>query len=75
MAEYSLNCRGMQCPGPIMQLFTQMKTAQPGDVVTIVVTDMGFRKDIDAWCRKTKNTLVSIEEKDGVITAVVRKGE
>ncbi len=75
MAEYTLNCRGMQCPGPIMQLFTQMKTAQAGDVVTITVTDMGFRKDIDAWCRKTKNTVVSIEEKDGVITAVVRKGE
>ena len=75
MAEYTLNCRGMQCPGPIMKLFTQMKSAEAGDVATITVTDLGFRKDIEAWCRKTKNSLVSIEEKDGVITAVVRKGE
>lgn len=74
MAEYTLNCRGLQCPGPIMQLFTTMKTASPGDTVTIEVTDMGFKKDIDAWCRKTKNTLVSLDERDGVITAIVRKG-
>ena len=74
MAEYTLNCRGMQCPGPIMQLFQQMKVAQSGDLATIFVTDMGFRKDIEAWCRKTKNELVSVSEVAGVITAVIRKG-
>jgi tRNA 2-thiouridine synthesizing protein A len=74
MTDYTLNCRGMQCPGPIMQLFTQMKAAQSGDSVTISVTDMGFKKDIEAWCRKTKNTLVSLTEDAGVITAVVQKG-
>lgn len=74
MTDYVLNCRGMQCPGPIMQLFQQMKSALPGDTATISVTDMGFNKDIEAWCRKTKNTLVSLTEEGGVITAVVRKG-
>ena len=57
MTDYSLNCRGMQCPGPIMQLFTADEGAQPGDTATISVTDMGFKKDIEAWCRKTKNEL------------------
>ena len=74
MADYVLNCRGMQCPGPIMELFKQMKAAQSGDTATISVTDMGFKSDIDAWCRKTKNELVSLVEDAGVITAVIRKG-
>jgi tRNA 2-thiouridine synthesizing protein A len=74
MADYTINARGLQCPGPIVKLFTQMKTAQPGDTVTIEVTDMGFKRDIEAWCRKTKNDLVSLVEADGAITAVVRKG-
>jgi TusA-related sulfurtransferase len=74
MAEYTINARGLQCPGPIMRLFTQMKTAEPGDLVTIEVTDMGFKSDIEAWCRKTKNALVSLAEQGGVITAQVRKG-
>jgi TusA-related sulfurtransferase len=75
MTDVTLNCRGMQCPGPIMELFKTMKTAQPGDTATISVTDPGFKKDIEAWCRKTKNTLASLTEEGGVITAVVRKGE
>lgn len=74
MTDYTLNCRGLQCPGPIMQLFQQMKAAQSGDTVTISVTDMGFKKDIEAWCRKTKNELVSLTEDAGVITAIIRKG-
>jgi TusA-related sulfurtransferase len=74
MTDYTLNCRGMQCPGPIMELFKQMKTAQPGDTATITVTDAGFKKDIEAWCRKTKNALVSLTDDGGVITAVVQKG-
>ena len=74
MADYSLNCCGMQCPGPIMKLFLKVKAAQCGDTVSISVTDVGFKKDIDAWCLKTKNELVSLAEEAGVITAVVRKG-
>jgi len=74
MAEITLNCRGMQCPGPIMQLFQTMKAAQSGDLVTISVTDQGFKKDIEAWCRKTKNALVSLTEEAGVITAKIQKG-
>jgi len=74
MADFTLNCRGMQCPGPIMQLFQTMKTAQSGDTATISVTDIGFKKDIEAWCRKTNNTLASLTEEAGVITAVIRKG-
>jgi tRNA 2-thiouridine synthesizing protein A len=74
MTDYTINARGLQCPGPIMKLFTQMKTAQLGDLVTIEVTDIGFKKDIEAWCRKTKNELLSLEETGGVITEQVRKG-
>ena len=74
MTDYTLNCRGMQCPGPIMELFKQMKTAQSGDTVTISVTDIGFKKDIEAWCRKTKNELQSLVEDAGVITAIIKKG-
>ena len=74
MTDFVLNCRGMQCPGPIMKLFQQAKAAQPGDTVTISITDIGFKSDIAAWCRKTKNDLVSLTEESGVITAVIRKG-
>lgn len=73
MAEKYINAKGLQCPGPIMQLFMQMKECEPGDIVRIEVTDQGFKKDIAAWCKKTGNELLSLEEKDNVIQAKVKK--
>lgn len=73
MAEIKINARGLQCPGPIMALFKTVKEAQSGDVVIVEATEQGFKKDCPAWCKKTGNELLSIEEVEGIITAQVKK--
>jgi tRNA 2-thiouridine synthesizing protein A len=73
MAEKTINCRGMQCPGPIVQLFKEAQNCECGDILCIEVTDHGFKKDIAAWCKKTKNELLSLEEEAGVIKAKIKK--
>lgn len=73
MSEKFINARGLQCPGPVVELFKVAKAAESGDIIKIEVTDCGFQKDINAWCKKTGNELVSIEEVDGVIKAVIKK--
>jgi TusA-related sulfurtransferase len=50
-----------------------MNASQPGDEVRVQATDRGFIEDIKAWCRKTRNELISLEEKDKVISASIRK--
>lgn len=74
MSDQIINARGMQCPGPIMELFKAFKAAVPGDKVTIEVTDIGFKKDIEAWCKKTGNKIEEISEIDNVIKATIVKG-
>jgi len=74
MTEKYINARGLQCPGPIVELFKVAKASGSGDMITIEVTDSGFKKDIAAWCKKTNNELVSLVEEDGTIKAVVKKG-
>ncbi len=73
MAEYEINARGLQCPGPIVKLFNQSKLAQPGDVIKIEVTDHGFTKDVVAWCKKSGWELVDMQEENNVIRATLRK--
>ncbi|QEK13361.1 sulfurtransferase TusA family protein [Crassaminicella thermophila] len=73
MAEINLNCKGLQCPGPIMQVFKAVKEAQAGDVINVKVTDRGFSKDIKAWCKKTGNELIELNETDTEITAKILK--
>jgi len=74
MAEKYINARGLQCPGPVIELFKVAKGCESGDLITIEVTDMAFKKDIAAWCRKTNNELVSLSEEGGTLKAVIRKG-
>ncbi|MCR5491510.1 MAG: DsrE/DsrF/DrsH-like family protein, partial [Bacilli bacterium] len=69
-----LDCSGMQCPGPIMEVFKSMKEMKEGEMVEVSASDPGFAKDIVSWCKRTGNTLVSNEQKDGEYVAVIRRG-
>ena len=73
MAEIFINCRGLQCPGPIVRLFKEAQSCAAGDILNIEATDLGFKKDIAAWCKKTKNELLSLEEEDGLVKARIKK--
>jgi len=73
-ASLSLDCSGLQCPGPIMKVFEAMKDMKDGDVLEVTASDPGFIKDIAAWCKRTGNTLLGNEKRDGVYAATVCKG-
>ncbi|WP_312647338.1 FAD-dependent oxidoreductase [Aminipila sp.] len=53
-----LDCSGLQCPGPIMRVFNSINEIEQGQIIKVAATDMGFARDIEAWCRRTGNTLV-----------------
>lgn len=73
-AKITLNCAGMQCPGPIMAVYKRMQEMVEGEVLEVTATDPGFRRDIAAWCEQTGNTLLDLEESDGRIRATLVKG-
>ena len=65
---------GLQCPGPILQLKKKIDTLEVGQVMKIRATDPGFHKDVNSWCKMTNNTLCDLSKKDGVIEAIIQKG-
>ncbi|MCE5299642.1 MAG: FAD-dependent oxidoreductase [Spirochaetia bacterium] len=69
----AINACGLQCPGPIMKLKSEIDSLRPGDRVEISATDPGFYSDISAWARTTGNNMLSLESDKGVIKAVVEK--
>ncbi len=66
----TLDCRGMQCPAPILELSKAARTMgkQPA-VLEIIVDDADFPQDLKAWCRASKNQLIHIAEQDGIFVA------
>jgi Uncharacterized conserved protein len=57
-----------------MKVFEAMKDMKDGDVLEVTASDPGFIKDIAAWCKRTGNTLLGNEKRDGVYAATVCKG-
>ncbi len=73
-ATLRVDCSGLQCPGPIMKVFNTIKELNDGDIIEVSATDLGFGKDIEAWCRRTDNTLLKTEKRGKEIIVYIQKG-
>ena len=71
--EIALDARGKSCPLPIVLLAKTLRGASSGARVTVQADDRAFPEDVKAWCRKTGNELVSLENKPGYYEAVIKK--
>lgn len=69
-----VNACGLQCPGPILQLYSRMQQLNDGEMLEITASDPGFANDVEAWCQRTGNTLVKLEREPGKVVARIRKG-
>jgi tRNA 2-thiouridine synthesizing protein A len=67
MAEHSpdsdepvlvLDCRGMLCPLPIIELGRAWPSTSPGQLVDLVSDDPAAATDVAAWCRMRGQELV-----------------
>lgn len=65
---------GLQCPGPIVELYKSLETLNDGEVLEIKATDPGFKTDVKKWTDKTGNTLISLNSENKVLTARIKKG-
>lgn len=75
MKEHIVDVKGKACPQPIMETMRAVNAAAPGDLLTVLATDVGFFNDIKAWCQKTGNELIILEKRIDVYVAVIKKKE
>lgn len=69
-----IDARGSFCPGPLMELIRNIKTAHVGDTIGVLSSDKGSITDIPAWANKAKHEFVAIEEAGGEVKRlIVRK--
>ncbi|MEZ6060501.1 MAG: sulfurtransferase TusA family protein [Planctomycetaceae bacterium] len=62
MADKFLDCRGMNCPMPIVAITRTVKSMSNGQRLEVHATDLAFRMDLEAWVRRTGHRLESFEE-------------
>jgi len=64
MVEIEIDCRGENCPVPLVETRKALKKASPGDVVTIVGTHPASKKEIPMAVKALKLEILEVEEKE-----------
>jgi NADPH-dependent 2,4-dienoyl-CoA reductase/sulfur reductase-like enzyme/peroxiredoxin family protein/rhodanese-related sulfurtransferase/TusA-related sulfurtransferase len=72
--EIVVDACGLSCPGPILAVHKAMEGAEEGDVFTVRATDPAFAGDIEAFCRRTGNELLSSGFDGKCFSITIRKG-
>ncbi|MCX5773901.1 MAG: FAD-dependent oxidoreductase [Fusobacteria bacterium] len=71
--QIKVDACGLNCPGPIIKVFENIKNLSDGEVLEVTATDLGFTRDIKAWAEKTGNEILYLETESGVIKAQIKK--
>ena len=58
----TVDARGVSCPMPIMRSMKAIKTIKVNQVLEILTTDPGSKKDIPTWAKATGQELLLAEE-------------
>ena len=72
-ASLKIDACGLQCPGPIMQVYKAVKSMNEGELLEVSATDPAFQEDIKAWCNRTGHKLMSVKFDNNKFTAVIKK--
>ena len=72
--DETLDCSGLLCPLPVYKAARVLVRLEPGQKLALVTTDPGALQDIPAMTRQRGDTLLAVEERDGLQRFVIQKG-
>lgn len=72
-ADRELDCRGLNCPLPILRAKKSLSEIEAGRVLKVLATDPGAVKDFQAFARQTGNELLASNEAKGEYTFYIRR--
>lgn len=73
MAEIHVDCRGKNCPVPLVETRKALRQASEGDVVVVVGTHEASRKEIPMAMESLGLEVLAVEEENGVWTIRIRR--
>jgi len=72
-ANKIVDARGMSCPGPILAAKKSITGVSTGDIMAILSSDPGTKKDIPAWAKKMGHEFLGFLEEPGYWKLFVKR--
>ncbi len=64
---------GLRCPMPILKTKKQVSAIEIGEIIRVIATDIGTKKDFPAWASRSGNEILElVEEGDKLIWYIKR---
>ncbi len=74
-ADLTLDARGLSCPMPMLKTKKAMKDMQKGQIIEVLGTDPGSKKDLPDFAKKSGNEYLGVlDEAAGFYKFFLRKG-
>jgi len=68
-----LDVKGLNCPLPILRTKKALRDVAVNATLTVIATDPGSVKDMEAFCRQTGNALLSWTDEAGTFTFHIKR--
>ncbi len=72
-ADVTIDARGSFCPGPLMELIRAIREGDVGEVIAVLSSDTGSRRDIPLWVEKAGHELLGILDMEDHARFLVKK--
>jgi len=62
MSVVKLDTTGLKCPQPVLKIAAKSPDIKQGDVLEVIGDCPTFERDVRAWCKRLKKTLMFIRD-------------
>jgi tRNA 2-thiouridine synthesizing protein A len=69
----TLDASGMRCPMPVLEMKKLVSQIKVGEVIKVIATDVGTKKDFPAWAERTGNQILEMKEDGTKIVWLVKR--
>ena len=71
--DLELDTSGLNCPLPILKAKKALAGLESGQMLRVLATDPGSKRDFEAYTRQTGHTLLESLEQSGTFSYTIRK--
>lgn len=72
--DASLDCRGLNCPMPLLKTKKALKKLKPGQILEILGTDPGSKNDFPDFAERQGNEFMGLVDVDNHTRYYIKKG-
>jgi tRNA 2-thiouridine synthesizing protein A len=74
-SDKTLDCRGLNCPMPIVKTKKEIGSINVGQILEVWTTDPGAKEDFPRWAKRTGNELLKVEDKQGYTVFYIKRSQ